>query len=330
MMSRRLMAAYAGCAALSVAATSNAQSLHTLAESIQELASHLAEMTGDAGGDSYLLAKYGVLKIGSDVTKDVLDEKIKQLTLDGSVKNLRSHLETAFEDGKTAKRLVNGVSVGTVDAPDIGHPDYCDQIEESTKKLVQLEKSIEDLNKLVGVAAAYKQALAPMDKMKAAAEYTFATVMSIENIDVIVEETTYGSLAEQWQFFSAEADAGSAGDVNAAYLWSHAKDDWDYVEWNARAKAEQLRETLAFRKAYHEHFYAVAAKKCASSGGTHSNLRGATHSEAAGSGDGAVLPSNGGSQTTDCSLLKDTEASNALMERDQTQWLDLVGRCTGR
>jgi hypothetical protein len=112
------------------------------------------------------------------------------------------------------------------------------------------------LGKLAGQAASYKRLLLPLDNMKTALGNIFGQLVGI---DLVREETTYGTIAQEWEFLTAP---DSSSDVNANFLLAHSKADWDVVEKQANDKAAQLRQTLDARKAFHDHFYAAAEQKC--------------------------------------------------------------------
>jgi hypothetical protein len=83
------------------------------------------------------------------------------------------------------------------------------------------------------------------------------------NLDIVTEETTYGTLTQQWELLTAsDNSAGGAGDANANYLIANSRADWDVVEKQANDKATMLTQKLEARKAFHEHFYSGAEQKC--------------------------------------------------------------------
>jgi hypothetical protein len=298
------------------------QSLSAVINEIRELTEHLANLSVDGTGDAYALATYGAKSLGPDVAYDAIIRKLEALSEDGRVKNLRGHLEEAFADGETARKLVDSINADLVEAPDYAHLNYCTQIDASNKKIKRIEVQIANLKKIASVAVSYKRALVSMDKMTTVVRQGFELLMSSLNTDGFSEVATTGTVWEQWDFFSNEPGVGSPGDHNAARLLSDARVDWDYVERTARAKVEQLTQVLQFRKAYHEHFYAATAGKCASSRGA--------HPEATRSTDSAPRPATGQGRPAECALLDDMRESNDMMQQDQAAWLALVGRCTGQ
>jgi hypothetical protein len=239
---------------------SRAQSVSALAAEVAELAAQLAEYSGVGNDQAYLLAKYGLITTGKEIAGDKVKELAAELTSEGDAKSLPGQLNAIYKDGEKAKDVVNAVNSDIPDAPDFSHLEYCAQAQASSDQIARIESSIKDLQKLAGQAKSYKMLLVPLDKIKDVLGNIFGHLIGL---DVLTEETTYGTMAQQWEFLTAQAGAGSAGDANANYLVANARTDWDFVEKQAGDKARTLTDRLEARKAFHEHFYSGADQKCA-------------------------------------------------------------------
>jgi hypothetical protein len=237
---------------------SRAQSVSALAAEVGELAAHLAAYS-DVGDDQVLLAQYGLIAVSKDVAGDKVKELAAEIASQGKAMNLPGHLNAIYQDGEKAKQAVNAVNTNLPDAPDFSHLEYCAQAQASSDQIARIESTIKDLQKLVGQAQSYKMLLVPLDQMKDVLGNIFGHLVGL---DILTEETTYGTMAQQWEFLTAPAGAGGPGDGNANFLISNSKADWDVVEKQAGDKAQKLKGTLEARKAFHEHFYSIAAQKC--------------------------------------------------------------------
>jgi len=254
---RKSLAAIAALLLASVA--SDAQSVAALATEVAALAAKLAEYSGEGDNQGYLLAKYGLLTTGQDIAGDKVKELVAELASDGQAKNLSGQLRAISQDGQSAKSAVNAVNADLPETPDFRNLEYCAQAQASTDQIAKIESTVKDLQKLTGQAQSYKRLLVPLSQMKDVLGSIFEHLVGL---DVLTEETTYGTMAQQWEFFTAPAGAGSAGDANANYLISNSGTDWDLVEKQAGDKARKLEAILEARKAFHEHFYSSAAQKC--------------------------------------------------------------------
>jgi hypothetical protein len=242
-------------------ANSRAQSISLLVIEVTDLAKKLSEFPHLTDDSTYLVAKFG--RIGADVTADKSKELISDVASDGKVKNIEGHLRSIYRDGEEALKIVGTVNSDLPDTPDFSHLSYCDQAAASANQIARIEDTINNLNKLAEYAKSYKIIISSLDQMKTVLGNVFAKLSPLDTLPIVGSEATVGTFTQEMFFFTDNGAAASSGDDNANFLLSHAKDDWDNVEKQAVEKAQKLRKTLDVRKAFDQHFYRLAAEKCA-------------------------------------------------------------------
>ena len=235
----------------------SAQSVSDLTAVVRELSDALANSSITAESDS-LLSQFG--HVGAGLAADQAKDLLAEFAANTAAANLPAQLEGIRADAQQAKAAVAGINADLPETPDFSHLDYCAQADASSSQIARIEQTINDLNALVQDAEAFKRTLVSVDQLSPALGALFGKLMAL---DPVMQGTSAGAFSEKWMFFTESANTGGDGAPSAAYLSSHARQDWDAVEKQANDKAQKLRTVLDARKAFHQHFYSVAEQKCA-------------------------------------------------------------------
>lgn len=241
---------------LMLCSVSAAQSVSSLVEEVAELARGLSNASSLTEEHQALINS--ARDIAMDWTKDQAKEKFIEFAQEGTTKTVAGQLHAVWEDARQALAAVKVVNTNLPDAPDLSHLDYCAQAKASANEIARIQSAIDNLNAIVNDAKSFKALLSPLDDMSRVLAGAFGKLMAL---DAVLEQTTYGTYAQQWEFYFK--NGGSESDPDAGYYISDAKQNWDEVEKEAGDKATKLRATLDARTAYDRHFYFNAAENCA-------------------------------------------------------------------
>lgn len=267
----------AACVALALSAQlSLAQTLSSLAGHIARLGDLLSTVPG-ASEVTYLRSEFAAKALGG-AAKSVVVDQIKKGSTHGRVKSLAGHLERIDEAGQSALSAVRAVNADLPALPtDPKDRSYCDLAKRSKEKLGEVERVIRELREIEGRADAFLNVLPALTQMSEvlASYWNDTKVVALAfAYDTAIEKTSYGTMMEQWTYWTSTAD--SCVGICASTLLEGSRSKWTAVAEAARSKREKLASLMEARLAYDQHFYASGRGACRSGDELDSALQSAT------------------------------------------------------
>jgi hypothetical protein len=219
---------------------------------------------------AFAFGAYGGLAV------DEVKLRAQTATSDGEVRNLAGHIEAVYEASEEAKTAVEQINVELPEMPDYSHigkqastafEGQCNEGAALQDKISRIDKAIAELEEIKNLSQAYLRVMPGLEQLaKILHDYWRDVFLLAQAHDVYEEWISYGTMTDQWYYWTAPGGWKGCDWVNKCAPWflSEGHQKWQAVERRSDVKIATLKRHRETYDAMYQFAYASGAERCAS------------------------------------------------------------------